>query len=262
MELFSVIALFIMGLALGSFLTCITYRIPRGMTFLKGRSICPNCKHEIAWYDNIPVLSYLILRGNCRNCKEHISIRYPLIELSMGLLFAGSFLGLNQCGVTDFYFCNFTSLFGVYTLPFLLFNILIIASVFIVDLEHTIIPDEIVFLGLGVNVVLFFLTGGDLYTRLLAGLMSASFLLFLNLATRGRGMGLGDVKFAVYAGTLFSITTALTWLFLSFFIGAVIGVGLIAAGHAKFGAKIPFGPFLVISLIITLTVGNILMIFL
>ena len=247
--------LVIIGLAFGSFLTCLTYRDPRGMAFLKGRSHCPRCKHIIVWYDNLPVLSYLILGGRCRHCHAGISIRYPLIELSTAVLFVVAFWLYSHCNL-GFSFCSWRAFLGNLTLPFLLFHLVIIMAIFVIDLENTIIPDWLVFLGLGVAFVAFFIDGGDLYTRLLSSFFAASFLLFLNLATRGRGMGLGDVKFALYGGIFFNIQMMITWLFGAFLIGAVTGVILLLLKKARLGARIPFGPFLAASLILTLVFGN------
>src|SRR5258708_17197299 len=88
-----ILLLFVLGLIIGSFLGALSYRLPRNMSISKGRSICPNCKHQIAWFDNIPLLSYVILLGKCRNCHKKISWREPAIELATGITFA--FVGLN-----------------------------------------------------------------------------------------------------------------------------------------------------------------------
>ncbi|MBI2103904.1 prepilin peptidase [Candidatus Woesebacteria bacterium] len=245
----------IVGLAFGSFLTCLTYRSPRGMTFFKGRSFCPKCKKEIAWYDNIPVVSYLVLRGKCRHCKLRISVRYPLIEISTAFLFAVFYFLYTNCNL-GFSFCSWRGFLGNLALPFLLFHLVLIMAIFIIDLENTLIPDEIVFLGFIVAFIAFFLDGGDLYTRLLSSFLASSFLLFLNLVTRGRGMGLGDVKFALYGGLFFNFQTMMTWLFGAFLIGAVVGVSLLLLKKARFGARIPFGPFLAASLVLTLIFGD------
>ena len=121
--------IFLAGLALGSFLSVVTYRLPRGKTFIKGRSLCPHCGAKIKWHDNIPLASFLLLKGRCRNCRKKISKRYPLIELGTGL------------GLLLIYFLS-----PAY--PLLVAVLFLLAlSVFVIDLEHKIIPDEIIFFG-------------------------------------------------------------------------------------------------------------------
>lgn len=252
---FSFIVL-ILGLILGSFATSLTWRIPKGISIADGRSKCPRCGHLIHFYDNIPVISYLILRGKCRNCKNKIPVRYPLIELTMGLLFLGAFLLSTNCMNGGYYFCSMNAYLGQLALPFLLFNVFLIFAIFIVDMEHQIIPDELVFIGWIATIAVFFMFDDGFYFRLLSGALAACFLLFLNLITRGRGMGLGDVKFALYGGMFFKPIDAVVWIFLSFIIGSVVGVGMIATKQTNFGRRIAFGPFLCLSLIICLVLVN------
>lgn len=211
---------FLLGLFLGSFLSAFTYRFPRKIQFLRGRSFCPNCKKEIAWYDNIPLLSFLVLSGRCRNCRKKISSRYLLIELATGIGFA--LIGWN------FYWLS------IFTILFLIFTI---------DMEHQIIPDSLIFLGLILNTIY-----SIQYTNFLAGFLAASLLLAIHLATRGRGMGLGDVKFAVLGGALVGLENVMLWLMLSFLTGAVVSIILILWGKKKLKDKIAFGPFLVVAI--------------
>lgn len=258
MFLFGFLATFSFGLIFGSFITCISFRIPRGISFVKGRSFCPTCKTYLHWYHNIPVLSYLLLKGKCASCRQKISPRYPLIELATGVLFSITFLLLSRCGVSNYYLCTFGSQMGEFALPFLLINVVLLVAIFVTDLEDTIIPDEFVFFGIIFNILSFFFFNISPAPGLFSGFFVATLLLLLHLVTLGRGMGLGDVKFAIYAGLFLTPLAALSWILMSFVLGSVVGLSLIVLKKAEFGARIPFGPFLVAGLIITLVVGSVL----
>ncbi len=222
---------------------------------MKGRSFCPNCKHTLAWYDNIPVLSFLILGGKCRYCGKKISIRYPLTEIATAALFVILYLLFVSCP-GSIYLCTFRRSMDFFALPFLMGIMLLVVAIFIIDLEHTIIPDELVFIGFVISFLVFLGYDMDLYLRLISAFSTSLFLLLLNLITRGKGMGLGDVKFALLAGLFFKPQEAVIWLFMSFMLGALVGVVLILLGKSKFGSRIAFGPFLAVSFIITLIFGS------
>lgn len=235
-----VLLLFILGLVIGSFLSAYTYRLPQRKTVIKGRSICPKCKKKIAWYDNIPLLSFLLLKGKCRKCHKKISIRYPVIELVTGLGFVGAWF------LSD----GFISLF------FLLLFFCLLLAIFIVDLESRIIPDEFIFVGFAAAIVFLLITNPPiLYVHLFSGLVAALFLLLIHLVTRGRGMGLGDVKLAIFGGTLLGWPMTLVWLFTAFLTGAIVGIILVLVKKMAFGKHIAFGPFLVASLVIVFVWG-------
>jgi prepilin signal peptidase PulO-like enzyme (type II secretory pathway) len=228
------IFLFVLGLIFGSFISALTWRYPKGISIAKGRSICPKCGKQISWYDNIPLLSYIFLGGKCRNCKKKISLRYPIIELATGVGFL---------------------LIGFQVLPLILFCILEI--IFVIDLENQIIPDDFIFIGIFLVFLFLLVTNSSfLFPNLLAGFLAASFLLLIHLVTRGRGMGLGDIKFAVLGGLIIGLPLFPIWLFLAFLTGAAVGIILILGKKAGFKSKIAFGPFLVISIPITLLWGQ------
>ncbi len=239
----------IFGLAIGSFIGAYSYRIPKNIKIAKGRSFCPKCKKQILWYDNIPVISYLILKGRCRHCKKKISLRYPLIEFSTALLFLLIFMNLNRIFTNLPWFSSIPSL--ILTSYFLLLTAILIA-VFVIDLEHQLIPDEPLFLGLLATSLLLLFYSGALFTYLLGGVSSALFLLFLHLLTRGRGMGLGDVKLALFVGTIFGPKNSLVWIFTSFVVGGIFAFFLLVFNKKGLKDKIAFGPFLVLSFFITI----------
>src|SRR4030042_6260450 len=249
----------IFGLIVGSFLSALTYRIPEGISILKGRSFCPNCKSKISWYDNIPVFSFSFLGGKCRNCKAQISLRYPLIEFFTLLvfLFIAVFFGSCATGFTGSAICQWRNLLGFWALPYLLVIASGFLAIFVIDLEKQIIPDGIVFSLFAIATLLLILINPDfLYINFLAAFGGASFLLLINLFTKGKGMGLGDVKLALLGGIVLGWPGTVTWLLLSFVTGAVLGLILIFFKKAEFGKHIPFGPFLVFSFFIALVFGT------
>lgn len=256
--------LFIFGFLVGSFLGAYTYRLPRGERIKAGRSFCPHCKKKISWFDNIPLLSFIALRGKCRKCGKKISWRYPLIELSTAVLFIVFALLLKSCRTPlqdsifkDEAICFWKDILTSVTLPYFLLVISILIAIFVIDLEHQLLPDCLVYILF--LVTFFFLiifSSPTFYLKLLSAFGAALSLLVIHLVTRGRGMGLGDVKLALVGGILLGWPGVLVWLFLSFLIGAVVGVIMIFLGKASFGKQIPFGPFLVVSLIITLIWGK------
>ena len=234
--------LFVLGLVFGSFVSALSYRYPNGISVMKGRSFCPKCKHQISWYDNIPLLSFLLLGGKCRSCKRPISWRYPAIELITALGFM--LIGMTFQG---------TTLQGAYSI----FIFLILELIFIIDLEHQIIPDSFVFFGISLVFLFLLVTNHQSpITNLFSGFLAASLLMFIHLFTRGRGMGLGDVKFAALGGMVVGLNLSLIWLFLAFLTGGFIGIILILDKKAGLKDKIAFGPFLVVSIPITLIWGE------
>ncbi len=232
------ILLFTLGLIFGSFITAFTWRYPRGISIAKGRSMCPVCRHKISWYDNIPLLSFIILGGRCRSCKKPISVRYPLIELSVGFGFI-------------FIFFNFYP--DYLTMIYYLITYCILVCIFVIDLENQVIPDFFVFLGIAIWFLYSIITGSQaIFSNLLAGFVCSIFLLIIYLVTRGRGMGLGDVKFALLGGVTAGLGLAVPWLLLAFLTGGLTGSILILVRKAKLKSKIAFGPFLVLALLIVL----------
>jgi len=248
-----VVLSFCIGLILGSFLSALTDRWPKDISIQKGRSMCPICKKQIAWYDNIPLLSYIVLRGKCRNCHAHISLRYPAIELSAALLLSFSVFKMPAITQSLPWLINLPEIVIFTTLIFVVGSFI---AVFVIDLEHQYIPDRITFWGLGIIVAAMVVGHFDqLYMYIFAGLSSSLFLLILHLGTKGRGMGLGDVKLALFIGTMFGPHLSLLWMFLSFIIGSVIGIVLLIVGKAKLKKPIPFGPFLIVSAFLVLYWG-------
>lgn len=217
----------------------VIYRLPRRQSVVAPRSYCPRCEHPVKWYDNIPVVSYVLLRGQCRYCGQPITMRYLTVELLTAVLWvlAGVKFG-----------------FDWPLLPSLLLLTSLIA-IFYIDLDHHIIPNVIVLpvavIGLGANIAI----APDRWLELLAaGLLSAAFFFIVALAVPG-GMGMGDVKLAGMLG-FFLGKAVLVGLFLGFALGAVSGIILMAAGIKGRKSRIPFGPFLASGAVIALFYGD------
>ncbi len=248
-----ILILLVFGLAIGSFLGAYTYRYPRDISIGHGRSFCPRCKKTIYWYNNIPLFSFLFLRGRCSDCGERISLRYPTIELLTGvlmvLIYSERLRIIGNLGMLG-------SNLGLWTI-LLLFVTSCLIAVFVIDFESQFIPDETSFL------MLLFIFGGLVFTswelvyvNLLAGLGGSIFLLLIHLVTGGRGMGLGDVKLAIPLGMLLGPYLTVVWLFSSFIIGGIAGVFLLFFSSVTWRSRVAFGPFLVVAFFITLFWGG------
>ena len=217
-------SVFLLGLIIGSFISAVTYRIPKKINFIKGRSFCDSCKKKLAWYDNIPLFSFLLYKGKSRCCNKKISIRYPLIELVsvIGAVVAWLFFG---------------------NLAFVILFFLTLC-IFIIDLEHQIIPDELTWIILLLGLIA---NSQSPMTVLFSAFFLSLLLLFLYLITSGRGMGLGDVKLAVALGLWLGLEKGIIWLILAFIIGGIVASILLLLKKAKLKTKIVFGPFLIIA---------------
>ena len=194
------------GGLLGSFLNVVAYRLPRGQSVVRPRSRCPHCETPIRSLDNVPVLSWVLLRGRCRDCSQPIPARYPLVELGTGLL---------------------------------------LVPITLIDLDHRIIPNRLTLLGaLAAPGILMATEPAALPEHLLAGLSAGGFLLAAALVRPG-GMGMGDVKLAGVLGLFLGAAVAPA-LLVALLSGSVVGAAIIARKGAAAGRKtaIPFGPFL------------------
>jgi len=252
MEILNCFFIFIFGLIIGSFLNCVIYRLETGDSFVKGRSFCPHCKRQLNWRDLIPVLSFLLLKGKCRYCHKPISWQYPLIELSTGILFVVNFTRFNLVNISTLEFLN---------LCYLLIVSCFLIIIFVYDLKHYIIPDKIIYPAIVVAFLyqLFRILNFEfnpLLYALLSAIIASGFFLLIVLISRGKWMGVGDIKLAFLMGLILGWPNILTALFLAFFIGAIIGVGLIAGNKKTLKSELPFGPFLVTGTFIALFWGQ------
>lgn len=249
-----ILFLFILGAVVGSFLGALTWRMPKEISIMDGRSRCPHCNHVIRWYDNIPIISYLVLNGRCRDCKGYIPKRDFIIETSVALLFPIVYLLMPVISTNIVWLERLSEITKLFTA---LTTLSLSIAIFAVDFEHRYIPDTFVFLMALLGVIVLVLTSNtQLFVFLAAGLGSGIFLLLIHLATLGRGMGLGDTKLALAVGVILGFPLSVVWMFTSFILGSVLGIILIAARAAKFKQEIAFGPFLIVGFFITALFGN------
>jgi len=240
---------FFFGLAAGSFLNCLIHRLPSGEGFLISRSYCLYCKHKLVFTDLIPVLSFLILKGKCRYCQKIISWQYPLVELAAGILFLLPLIGRDSILTSwpDLFF------YWIFT------SFLII--IFVYDLKHYIIPDKIIYpaivLAFLYNIHQLSIDNQQLViNNFLAALGAAAFFLIVFLASQGKWVGMGDAKLAFLMGLILGFPNILVALFLAFFLGAIIGIGLVISGKRTLKSEVPFGPFLVTGTFLALFFGK------
>jgi len=249
------ILVFIFGLFIGSFLNVLADRLPRGETVVKGRSHCEKCKETLQWYDLIPLASFIFLKGGCRYCHTRLSFIYPIVEITTGALFViTTIFVLNNF---KFSISNFQFLISLIYYLFIVSSLIVI---FFADLKYEIIPDKIILPAIVVSAL--YLMSNTQYAilpYLLSALGASLFFLLLFLITKGKGMGLGDVKFAFLMGLILGFPNIVISLYVAFLTGAIIGVALILWKRRKMsGATIPFGPFLVLGTLTALFWGEII----
>ena len=229
------------GLILGSFLNVVAYRLPRGESLVWPGSRCPSCETPIRSFDNVPVLSWLVLRGKCRSCKTSISARYPVVEAATALLLAAVVLakGADNDAWLGLAF------------------VLLLVPVTLIDLDHRIIPNKLMLVGTVVSIAIVLLTQPDsLVEHLIAAGAAGGFLLIAALAYPA-GMGMGDVKLAGVMG-LFLGRAVGPAMFVALVAGSLVGALIIARKGAKEGRKtaIPFGPYLAFGGVVGLFAGD------
>ncbi|MGV8852778.1 MAG: prepilin peptidase [Rhodoglobus sp.] len=231
----------ILGLAVGSFLNVVVWRLPRGEMLSSPPSACPKCEHRIRWYDNLPVLGWLLLRGKCRDCGEPISPRYPLVEATTAIAF----------GIVAAVVGAETNL--IWTLPAFLYLAAVSVALTLIDLDTRTLPNKIVLPSIAAGIALLALASGGTgnwgsFVGAIAG-AAALFVFYLVVAIISpRGMGMGDVKLAAVLGLY------LGWLgwgvlavgaFAAFLFGGVFAIALLLIGRARRRTAIPFGPWMI-----------------
>lgn len=235
---FNEIWVFIFGLCVGSFLNVCIYRLPESKSIVHPRSMCPQCGALIRFYDNFPILSYLLLRGKCRHCKTPISFRYPVVELLSGLFAVGVFLkyGLSLEAVIYYIF--------IATLLVITF----------IDIDHQIIPDIITLPGIPICFVTSFALPHITYIESIMGILIGGGSLFMvawlyHLLTKKEGMGGGDIKLLGMMGAIIGWKGVLFTIFAASAVGTVSGMLIMLKTRKSMKLAVPFGPFLAIGCI-------------
>lgn len=238
------VLLTLLGLAVGSFLNVCIYRLPRRESLNWPASHCTSCNRPLAWYENIPLVSWLVLRGRCRTCREAVSPMYPIVEAVTGAVFAAGYL-----------IYGLTPLLAVR----LLFACAMIV-LFAIDLRHHILPNVITLPGVVVGfVVSFVLPPG--WIASLIGLLAGGGILFAIGETYYRlrgieGLGMGDVKMLAMIGAFLGWKLMLVTLVLASFAGSIVGIGLMAAGRGGMKFALPFGTFLAVGALAAAVAGD------
>jgi len=226
------------GLALGSFLNVVAARVPLKRSIVRPGSACMSCGTEIKWYDNVPVLSYVLLRGRCRACGARIPLRYPLVEIATALLIAGCVLkfGLSGEAAVAAFFCA------------------ALVAVSATDLEHRIVPNRIVVPAAAI--VLVAQTALHPSVEWVLGALGASGFLFLAALVYPKGMGMGDVKLALLMGAMLGRTAAVALMV--GMVSALVPSVFLLARHGSKARKmgIPFAPFLALGGVVALFAGH------
>jgi prepilin signal peptidase PulO-like enzyme (type II secretory pathway) len=263
--------LFVFGIAIGSFLNVVAGRYD-GEHFLLnnkvigGRSHCEHCKKTLRWFELVPLVSFIMLGGRCARCKVKLSFQYPAVELISGLVFA-----LVPYRIETFFGMSGALLFGVAAFWVVAFEALLVMS--LIDIRLGIIPDELnvflvvlgIFFGIFVTgylglanhslidfySALFGLQENFWFNRIAAAVFAAAFFGFLILVTRGRGMGMGDLKLAIPLGLLFGWPDVLLVIAFANVVGAIVGLIAISFGKKSMKSTLPFGPFLAVGAALT-----------
>ncbi len=265
------VVIFLMGLAVGSFINAYVYRTAIRYKLMKRsfanasndrRSYCDFCGKKLHWYENIPVISWLVQMGKSRCCKRKLPLLYPVVEIVTGLLFLqilnSKFEILNNFQIQNPNIQNIILLVvGMAIIGFLVFSA-------IFDLKYMILPDFSTFILIGLGVVYRLLGGGyeSVYYLLLemltGGLAGFGFFAILHVATKGKGMGWGDVKLAVFMGVFLGLKNFVISLFLAFIGGAVVGLIMILVFGKSKKKLIPFGPFLIMATVVSWWWGDLI----
>jgi prepilin signal peptidase PulO-like enzyme (type II secretory pathway) len=233
------VAFVIGGLIFGSFLKAVIYRIPRKISIFKSSSFCPECKNKIRFYDNIPVLSYIILKGKCRNCKTKISFLYPLVEILTAVLF-----------VSNYFFFRLSLELAVG----IIFSCLLVVISFI-DIEFRIIPNKIVLPFAAVGIVLNIIISPINWWHPLVFSAGAFLFMLIIHFIYTKGMGMGDVKFSLMVGA-YLVKNVIVGLFAGFLAGSIYGLYMILVRKKKLKQAIPFGPFISLGSVVALFWGD------
>jgi leader peptidase (prepilin peptidase)/N-methyltransferase len=231
----------ILGAVVGSFLNVVIHRVPRRMSIVRPGSACPRCGAGIRWYDNVPLASWLMLRGRCRACAERIGIRYPLVEgaaAALGALAAWRF-GLTWLGAEVALFAWISLALGV------------------IDLDHQILPDVMTYPSIALGVGFSWLGGwttpiGSVVGAAVGAALPIAVILLYRLVRGEEGMGWGDVKYLAAIGAVVGPHDCLMVLVLAAVAGALVGVGLIAFGRGSGRTALPFGTFLAVAVLVWL----------
>lgn len=237
----NILLVIILGLAVGSFLNVVIYRLHVGVNFLRGRSYCPFCKHDLSAGDLVPIFSFIFLKGKCRYCRKRISRQYPLVELGTTIAFLLLYLYFGL---------------GAEFLVYLLYACILIV-IFVFDLKYLLILDKVSLPAIVVAALLSFFVLEISWAYLLIGALVGGGFFFLQFAlSRGKWLGGGDIRLGILMGMMLGIDKLILALLIAYFIGAIIGVILIVFGRKKWKSQVPLGTFLTLATYVTIIYGE------
>ncbi|WP_152655442.1 A24 family peptidase [Oceanobacillus sp. CFH 90083] len=240
MEICTALIFFLFGIIFGSFFMVIGIRLPQKIPFISERSKCPSCGYQLTWYDNIPILSYLLLKGRCRKCHWQISSLYPLTEASTGFLFALCYM---QAGSP-----------AELLLSLLFISLLII--IIITDINYMVIPDKLLAFFLPVFILLRMIKPLEPWWALAAGGLAGFLIIFTVILWNRQGMGAGDMKLMAVLGIVLGFPQIIATFLLACISGAFIGSILLRFGTIQRNTPFPFGPFIALGAILTYFLGD------
>ena len=233
-------AWFLAGLLVGSTLNAAEYRLYHSMPFMNARSQCRECQHVLQARDLIPVLSFVALRGKCRQCDATISWQYPIVELLVAVMFtASAWLFGSEAEVI---------IANIY--------ITVLVFLFLYDLKYMLIPDKVILPATLFAIVAQLAIGMDPTHMVLGGIIGGGVFLFQYVVSRGRWIGGGDIRLGLFMGIILGWQHVIVALLLAYILGAIFAVGLLVTGRAKAGTAIPFGTFLTMATVVALFAGQ------
>ncbi len=241
----TIIAAFIVGLIIGSFLNVCIYRIPKGESIISPPSHCPVCGERIKWHDNIPLISYLLLKGKCRNCGHPISVQYPLVELLTGFLTAAVVCRFGLT-LTSFYYAVF------------IWSLIVIS---LIDIKTMLVPVKLCYFTMLFGILLSpFIPQITFKNSVLGASFGAGIILFIietyYVITGKEGMGYGDANIMAVVGAFLGWENVLVTLFFASLIGSIVGIAFILIKGKNLKSALPFGPFIFAGAVIALFFGN------
>jgi len=257
MEILIGIIIFVLGLCFGSFVNMLAYRTAvkyklKKTVFIKTsasqrRSFCDYCGRQLKWYENVPVFSWSILKGKTKCCHKKLPLSYPIVELIMGILFLIYFLRFNF----------FENNIWFWVLGFVIVVLLVFSAVF--DFKYMILPDFSTMILIFVTFLILLINRENIFINLFTALVASGFLLILNLITRGNGMGMGDVKLAIFIGLFLGGPKTILAFYVAFIVGSIVGLILMIFKKATKKSQVPFGPFLILGFFVAWWFGNLIL---
>ena len=266
MILYFYIFIFIFGACIGSFLNVVVLRLKDGQK-ITGRSHCPKCGHILKWYENIPLLSFFILRGRCSKCRQKISWQYPLVEFATGFLFLIAFIITLQSGGQTIQQFNNLTIYSITLLLYYFITISFLILIFTFDLKYYLIPDKIsipaIILALFFQILLLIFKNQSLNSLIsnflfliFSAIIISGFFALQFILSRGRWVGGGDIRLGFLMGIILGWPLGLLALFLAYILGSLVCLPLLILKNKGLKSEVPFGTFLAIATLVVLFWGQ------